>query len=93
VKNPVAVYVDLEHHLLSVRFRTLDEGEKVGDDFLRDPNGDELDVAIARTDAGEIIEIEVLGFDPRVIAVAKSFAEANGLIFPPVGPVIALATH
>jgi len=82
MKNPATVEVDLLSHYARVRFREVLQGEKIGSVLLEDPNGDDLDVVVERTPAGEIVGIEILGFDPRVIAAAESFACENGFMFP-----------
>ncbi len=82
MKKPVNVNFNLRSCHALVQFRNVSSDEKVGSELLIDPNGDDYNVAVERTSSGEIVGIELLGFDSRTVAAAAAFAHANGFAFP-----------
>jgi len=82
MKTPVSVEIDVPHQNALIRFREPHRDEILGTELLEDPNGDDFDVAVERGCFDEIVGIELLNFDPRVVAAAETFARANGLRFP-----------
>jgi hypothetical protein len=78
----VSVNLNLRSCHAVVRFRQVSSDEKIGSELLSDPNGDDFDVAVERTPSGEIVGIELLGFDSRIVAAAETFAREHGFAFP-----------
>jgi len=73
--KPLGVRVDLEANAGYVSYRL---GEVAGTlDVWHDGR-----VAADLDDAGNVLGIEVLGFDDKTLAQARMFAEDRGLAFP-----------
>jgi hypothetical protein len=82
VRAAIDVHLDLRHAYGAVRFRDVLDGEKVGSEFAQDPNGDDLDVVIEHADAGDVVGVEVMGFDDVTLDAAVTIARGFGLAFP-----------
>lgn len=75
--KPIQLRIDYDVEAGYLRYRQLREGEHVSRNARISD-----DVVVDFNDAGEILGIELLAFDEEALAVARGFAEANGLAFP-----------
>lgn len=91
MRYPIAVSLELEYDVGYIRYGELTEGERLtgGGMRLEDPNGDELDVVVDYHPGG-IFGIELLGFDPRIIDLARTVANRAGLAFPNIDAALAI---
>lgn len=77
MRNAIEVRVDLEVGAGYVRYRPLEDGERVGSSVRLSQ-----DVVVDFDDAGKVLGIELISMIPEALAIAHEYAHQNDLVFP-----------